>query len=370
MSNSGLKRRALCVRLKNVAIASCLVTLVLFLTACPKEERQPNARMSSSGRAHDSNPAVVPSAVAFNGERALDYVKKQVEIGPRISGSTELAKTCEHIVKLLKVFGLAVKADEFTVTTPLGDKKIVNLTGEIPGDSTDVIIVASHYDTKFYKDMRFVGANDPGTSVGTLLELARVLTASQQKPKLTYWLVFFDGEEAFCEEWLQCHNPNPSDPKNPLPDNTYGSRHYVSRLKENNDLGRVRALLLMDLIGSKDLELGRDTMSTRWLQDIVWHTARDLGYEKYFVERPEPSGGDDHEPFLRNGIASVDLIQLRYRYWHRADDTLDKVSAQSMKIVGEVVLASLPKIAERAANVRRIEERSPAAAKTTPTTPE
>ena len=202
------------------------------------------------------------------------------------------------------------------------------------------------------KDMRFVGANDPGTSVGTLLELARVLSASQEKPKLTYWLVFFDGEEALCEEWLQCHNPNPSDPENPLPDNTYGSRHYVSTLRENNELGRVRALVLMDLIGSKDLELGRDTMSTRWLQDIVWHTARDLGYEKYFVERVEPLGGDDHEPFLKSGVDSLDLIQLRYRYWHRADDTLDKVSAQSMKIVGEVVLASLPKIAERVGNAR------------------
>lgn len=327
------------------ALVLIVLTLPLLLTGCPKEDRQPNARMSS-GRADRSNPAVVPSAVAFNGERALDHVKKQVEIGPRISGSPELAKTREYIVKLLKGYGLTVKADEFTVATPVGDKKMVNVTGEISGDSKDVIIVASHYDSKFYKDMSFVGANDPGTSVGTLLELARVLSAREQKPKLTYWLVFFDGEEAFCEEWLQCHNANLSDPKNPLPDNTYGSRHYVSRLKENDDLSRVRALLLMDLIGSKDLELGRDTMSTRWLQDIVWHAARDLGYEKYFVERPEPLGGDDHEPFLRNGVDSLDLIQLRYRYWHRADDTLDKVSAQSMKIVGEVVLASLPKIEE------------------------
>jgi Zn-dependent M28 family amino/carboxypeptidase len=198
--------------------------------------------------------------------------------------------------------------------------------------------------------MRFVGANDPGTSVGTLLEMGRVLGTSQQKPKLTYWLVFFDGEEAFCEDWDQCHNPNPADPKTPLPDNTYGSRHYVSRLRETNELGRVRALILLDIMGSKDLELGRDTMSTRWLQDIVWRTARDLGYEKYFVARPEGVGSDDHEPFLRAGIDSLDLIQLStYRYWHKAEDTLDKVSAQSMKIVGDVVLASLPKIAERGA---------------------
>jgi glutaminyl-peptide cyclotransferase len=105
------------------------------------------------------------------------------------------------------------------------------------------------------------------------------------------------------------------------------------------------------MMGSKDLELGRDTMSTRWLQDIVWQTAQQLGYSKYFVERPEGVGSDDHEPFLRAGIDSLDLIQLsNYPYWHRADDTLDKVSAQSMKIVGDVVLTSLPKIAEHAAS--------------------
>ncbi|MCA1606437.1 MAG: M28 family peptidase [Acidobacteria bacterium] len=296
------------------------------------------------------SPRVVPGAVAFNGERAMDHVKKQVEIGPRIPGSPELAKTRAYIINSLKSSGLSVKTDEFTTTTPLGEKMMVNLTAEIPGELKDVIMVASHYDSKYYKDMRFVGANDPGTSVGTLLELARVLAANPQKPKLTYWLVFFDGEEAFCEKWDQCTNPNPADPETPLPDNTYGSRHYVSRLRESDELRRVRALVLLDIMGAKNLELGRDTLSTRWLQDILWQTAREMGYGKYFVDRREVIGSDDHEPFLEAGIDSVDLIQLStYPYWHKANDTLDKVSAQSMKIVGDVVLTSLPKIAERVA---------------------
>ena len=350
MSKLERNRFAFRARLNDTAKPLCLLTLALFLTGCPKDEKRPNVRVGTAGRAEETNPAVVPGAVAFNGERALEHVKKQIEIGPRIPGSPELAKTRDYILSSLKSSGLAVKTDEFTVATPLGDKKMVNLTAEIPGESNDVIMVASHYDSKFYKDMRFVGANDPGTSVGTLLELGRVLGANQQKPKLTYWLVFFDGEEAFCEEWEQCHNPNPSDAKAPLPDNTYGSRRYVFQLRESKQLRRVRSLILLDLMGSKDLELGRDTMSTRWLQDIVWHTARDLGYGKYFVERSEGVGGDDHEAFLRAGIDSLDLIQLSsYPYWHRADDTLDKVSAQSMKIVGDVVLGSLPKIAERLA---------------------
>src|ERR1044072_5013564 len=222
------------VRLRNTLSVLVLLTLELLATACPKNN-PPGPRIRTSESRREPTPGMVPGAVAFNGERAMEHVKKQVEIGPRISGSPELAKTRDYIIRSLKSSGLQVKTDEFTATTPLGDKKMVNVTGEIPGESTDVIIIASHYDSKYYKDMRFVGANDPGTSVATLLELARVLSAGEQKPRMTYWLVFFDGEEAFCEHWDQCHNPNPVDPKRQLPDNTYGSRHYVSRLRERNE---------------------------------------------------------------------------------------------------------------------------------------
>jgi hypothetical protein len=351
-------------RSNKAGITFCLLALSLLLTGCPKDDGPPKSSIRTSDRSREANP-VAPGAVAFNGERAMEHVKKQVEIGPRIPGSAELARTRDYIIGSLKSSHLAVKADEFSVTTPLGEKKMVNLTTEIPGDSQDVIIVASHYDSKFYKDMRFVGANDPGTSVGTLLEIARVLSASEQKPKLTYWLVFFDGEESLCEGWEECHNSDPADPNKQLPDNTYGSRRYVSRLREKNDLGRVRALILLDLMGSKNLELGRDTLSIRWLQDIVWQTGRELGYGKYFVDRSEAVGGDDHEPFLRAGIDSLDLIQLAsYPYWHKADDTLDKVSGQSMKVVGDTVLGSLPKIAERLAG------RSKVSASPTPAIPE
>jgi glutaminyl-peptide cyclotransferase len=325
--------------LVNLALTLCLLSLPAMLTGCPKNDGRPASRIGISERPAESpNPAIVPGAVAFNGERAMDHVRKQVAIGPRSPGSAELAKTREYIINTLRDSGLRVLTDEFPATTPLGTKKMVNITAEVPGESRDVMIIASHYDTKLFKDMHFVGANDPGASVGTLLELGRVLGASQQKPKLTYWLVFFDGEESFCEGWDDCSKPN-------APDNTYGSRRYVSQLQANNELGRVRSLILIDMMGYKNLELGRDTMSTRWLQDIIWRTGRELGNGKIFVDRPEGVGGDDHEPFLRAGVDSVDLIQLNgYPYWHKADDTLDKVSPQSMKIVGEVVLASLPRI--------------------------
>ena len=285
-------------------------------------------------------PAPTP-VVAFNGTRAMDHVKKQIDFGPRPPDSPQLAKTRAYIADELRSYGLKVSFDEFVAVTPQGEKKMANIVGEIAGESRTMILIASHYDTKFYKDMHFVGANDPAASVATLLEIGRVLGGNKEKPKVTYRLLFFDGEEAFCDGWSDCNNPDG-------PDNTYGSRHYVSLLQEKDEIDNAAALVLLDLMGYKNLELGRDSMSARWLQDIIWQTGRELGHTKIFVDREEGVGGDDHEPFLRAGVPAVDLIQLSgYPHWHKADDTIDKVSAQSMKIVGDTVLASLPKIATR-----------------------
>jgi glutaminyl-peptide cyclotransferase len=332
-----LKRRSAFQRLGTTSL--CLLGPLLFI-ACPRSSPPDGGNVGISTRPA-STPAVLPGAVAFNGERAMDHVRKQVEIGPRPPGSPELTKTRDYIVNELKSYGLTVSTEDFVASTPAGEKKMTNITAEIPGESRDVVILGSHYDTKLYKDMRFIGANDPAASVGTLIELGRVLSGNGRKPKLTYWLVFFDGEESFCEGWDECGKPG-------APDNTYGSRHYVAELRKENQLDRVRALILLDMIGYSNLELGRDTMSTKWLQDIIWQTARELGYGSVFVDRPEGVGGDDHEPFLRAGIDAVDVIQLGgYPYWHTPDDTIDKVSPRSMKIVGDVVVASLPKVEQR-----------------------
>lgn len=317
----------------------CLLAAVLFLTACPKDELPPRPRAGASTNTRPVTP-VTTAVATFNGERALEHVRKQIDFGPRPPDTQQLAKTRAYIVNQLKSYGLSVSLDEFTATTPQGQKKMANIVAEVPGESKALILITSHYDTKFYKDMYFVGANDPAASVATLIEIGRVLGSVKQKPKVTYRLVFFDGEEAFCEGWSECNNEGD-------PDNTYGSRHYVSQLRARNELDNTRALILLDMMGYRNLELGRDTLSIKWLQDIIWQTGRELGYEKVFVDRVEGVGGDDHEPFLHAGVDSVDLIQLTsYPHWHKADDTIDKVSAQSMKIVGDTILASLPKIAD------------------------
>src|SRR5262249_16093026 len=177
-------------------------------------------RMSNSPRQPDVK---APIPAAFNGERAMDHVRKQLDFGARPPDTPQLAKTRTYITNELKYDGLNVYLDEFKATTPQGETQMANIVGEIPGQKKTLILITSHYDTKYYKRMRFLGANDPASSVATLLEIARVLGSQKEKPKVTYRLVFFDGEEAFCEGWDECGREGDSD-------NTFGRRHYVSQL--------------------------------------------------------------------------------------------------------------------------------------------
>lgn len=332
------------IRSHKLLLRGLLCSLLLVFAGCREEPAKPNVNVAPPPA---SPLPTQTSSVPFDGQRAFEHVRKQVEFGPRPAGSAELAKTREYLIGELKSYGLTVTTDEFNPQTPIGVRKMVNFTAELPGESSEVIIISTHYDTKLFKEFRMVGANDGGSSTGAVLELARVLAARGQKSRYTYWFVFFDGEEAFCAEWDECKVGGG-------PDNTYGSRRYVEQLKAENEITRVRAMVLLDMVGSKDLEFGRDLdLSSRWLVDIIWDKARELGYSQQFQDRNEGVGSDDHEPFLRAGIDAVDIIQLaRYPYWHTQEDTLDKISPQSLKIVGDVVLASLPRIEERLTNKR------------------
>ncbi len=280
--------------------------------------------------------ASASAATPFSGERAYEHVRRLVAFGPRPAGSKELEAARRYIVEQT-----GGRLEAWTADTPAGKVKMANVVVELKGESADTVIIGGHYDTKRFKEFAFVGANDGGSSAGALIELVRAFRSMRGETRLTYRFVFFDGEEAVCREWEECGKPG-------RPDNTYGSRYHVARLKAQGGLKRVRAFILLDMMGYDKLELGRDDMSTPWLVDVLWKTARELGYAKEFVERPEGVGGDDHEPFLRAGVPSVDLIQLsNYPYWHTAEDTLDKISPRSLKAVGDVVLASLPRLEEK-----------------------
>jgi len=311
--------------------------LTATLLACQNNSSSPRPVAESAPAA---SPANGKQASAFDGERAFNHVKAQVAFGPRPAGSAAIEKTREYLVKELKSSGLQPTFDEFTETTPRGKIKFKNVIAELPGETSDLVIIGSHYDTKEFKEFTFVGANDGGSSTGILLEIARVMAADKQKRKFTYQFVFFDGEEAFCHDWSECLDGK---------DHTYGSRHHAEKFKKQTE--HVKAMILLDMVGDKDLTIPREETSSGWLVSAIWGTAQELGYKKEFPSRSFTIGDDDHMPFLRAGIPAVDVIDFEYgegaednRYWHTAEDTLDKISAKSLKTIGDVILLSLPNI--------------------------
>jgi Iap family predicted aminopeptidase len=264
----------------------------------------------------------------FDSGRAWEHLRQFVAIGPRPSGSPAIEQTRKYIKEQLAASGLTAAEQAWDDQTPLDKVHMVNLVVTIPGARKERIVFAGHYDTKLYRQFRFVGASDGGSSAAFLLELARVLKA--RKNPMTIELLFLDGEEARMPDWGGT-------------DNTYGSRHYVDVAKKDGSLASLKALLLIDMIGDRDLDIRRDTNSTPWLTNVIWETARRQNLDEYFI--PDSTRiEDDHLPFLAAGIPSVDIIDLDYEAWHTAKDTLDAVSARSLQVVGDVVLGALPHI--------------------------
>jgi glutaminyl-peptide cyclotransferase len=270
-------------------------------------------------------------SLAVNGKKAMEYVRAQVNFGPRPPGTPALEKCRAYIRTQLEGFGYQVDDDAFLTQTPYGPITMHNLIARKGKGERGVIALASHYDTKLMENIRFVGANDAGSSTGLLLELARVLANSREL--YDYWFVFLDGEEAFVE-WSTF-------------DSTYGSRHLAQRWKNEGITTRIRALILLDMIGDKDLDVWYETNSTPRLMDLFWNTAKRIGLASILSQIKAPVG-DDHIPFLDVGIPCVDIIDLNYgpnnSYHHTAADSLDKVSPESMEKVGRVVLAMLPEL--------------------------
>jgi Peptidase family M28 len=267
----------------------------------------------------------------FDSSRAFEHIRQLVAIGPRPAGSPGIAQARAYIVSQLEGIGLAPVEQAFEARTPLGAVKMVNLVARIPGPGSGRLLIAGHYDTKLYRQFRFVGANDGGSSAAMLLELARVLKA--RRNALTIELVFFDGEEATLPEWTG-H------------DNTYGSRHYVETAARVGSLAGIKAMILLDMVGDRSLDIRRETRSTAWLTDSIWQSARRLGHHDVFLDQ-RFEVEDDHAPFLEAGVPAVDIIDLDFDAWHTADDTLDAVSARSLQVVGDVLLDALPRIEAR-----------------------
>ena len=262
----------------------------------------------------------------FDGAAAFKHLERLVAIGPRVAGTPGGVRAREYIAaEARKIPGAKVEVRPFEASTPDGPMSMANVVAVLPGARPDVIMVAGHYDTTLFREFRFVGANDGGSSAALLLELGRGLAGLSRR--YTYWLVWFDGEEAR-GAWTAT-------------DSLYGSRQLATELAK---AGRLpRAMILVDMIGDRDLSINREAHSAPWLTDIIWDAAARLGHGRHFSRELMPVE-DDHVPFLKLGVPATLLIDFSYPSWHTAEDTVDKVSPQSLSVVGDVLLEALPSV--------------------------
>ncbi|HXJ86533.1 MAG TPA: M28 family peptidase [Candidatus Binatia bacterium] len=275
---------------------------------------------------------------ALDGDRAMQYVKEIVKFGPRPVGSANHKKVEDYISSHLK--GDRVEDDIFTADTPVGKFPVHNIIAKYPGTKDGVIVIATHYDTNYpLRNTSYVGANDGASSSGLLLEMANQLRG-KQRDGYSVWLVWDDAEEAM--------KPDGSGGQpNEMPfseDSLYGITHLAEKWQADGTLKKVKVFTLTDMIGDADLNVERETNSTGWLKEVVYEAAKRLGYQSHFFGR-DLEVSDDHIPFVKRGVPSVDLIDFTYgynlAYWHTTEDTLDKLSPRSLQIVGSVVLETI-----------------------------
>ncbi|MHB1957587.1 MAG: M28 family peptidase [Acidobacteriaceae bacterium] len=285
----------------------------------------------AAAQAHDHTRG--GSRFAFNGSRAYQYAQDIVDCGPRWIGSP--GHVCaENFLK--KQFAKDnLEEDTFTANTPAGAMTMHNFIVKFPGKKPGIIVLASHYETNYpLRDIHYVGANDGASTSGLLIEMANVLRGRMLDGN-SVWLVFFDGEEAI-QQWSSA-------------DSLYGSRHLAAKWDRDGTLKRIKAFLLVDMIGDKSLDIVRDQNSTPWLLDLVDQAAKQEGDQSYFFATTNAIE-DDHLPFVQRGVPCADLIDYDYGphsfmlpdgYHHTAQDTMDKISAHSLTVVGQTVLDTI-----------------------------
>ena len=261
-----------------------------------------------------------PKPEYFDGQRAYQDVVKQVEFGPRTPGSKAHGQTIDYIRQQLQEENWLVEVQVATINGQTV-RNVIARRSDIPPQ----IILGAHYDSRIFSehdpDMMkqtepVPGANDGASGVAVLLELGRVLPQNSAP----VWLVFFDAEDQGgipgWEDW------------------SLGARTFVQEFTL-----KPQAVIIVDMVGDRDLKIWQEKQSTKWLTDEIWQVAADLGFSHIFIPETKYNIEDDHTPFLEAGIPAIDIIDIEYRYWHTTYDTVDKVSSRSLSIVGRVLQA-------------------------------
>lgn len=292
--------------------------LILLLAAC----RRPAAPLPPS--------QLVPEH--FSGDVALREAEDFLRVGPRVAGTAGANAAADYLYRRLADKGLDPSIDVFSEQTAAGQKTFRNVTAVVPGTGTGIVVLASHYDTKSGIADDFVGANDSGSSTAVLLTIADLLT---NRPPLrpTVVLAFLDGEEC-----VRSYAAN---------DGLHGSRRLLHRMTGRGELRHIKAFILLDMVGDRHLSVTLPANTTPELAALTFAAARAEGVRLRFC-RWDRDILDDHVPFLEAGVPAIDLIDFDYGsapgrndYWHTAKDTVDKLSPESLQIIGRVTIRML-----------------------------
>ena len=316
-------------------LSAAILTLALA-TACnktstasptPPNPTQASAKVEPIPPPVDTAPDTAPLP-QIDAKRAFEYTREVTAFGERYMGTENHKKLERYIVDHLK--GDQVEDDVFTADTVEGKFPVRNIIAKFPGSKDGIIVILGHYDTNYpLRGTGYVGANDGGSSTAILLEYANQLRG-KKRDGYSVWLVWTDGEEAV-RQWSAT-------------DSLYGTRHLAEKWEKDGTLKKIKALMVMDMIGDADLDILRDTNSTPWLLDLIYQAAERGGYQSHFYAY---QGGeeDDHIPFVKRGVPCADVIDIDYGYngvfHHTPQDTMDKLSPKSLEIVGNTTLETI-----------------------------
>ena len=301
------------------------------------------AAASAASKSEPTSAAPAPPEAAvpdnaplphIDSKRAFQYTREVTAFGPRYIGSQNHKKLERYLFDHLKAD--QVEDDAFTADTPEGKFPVRNILAKFPGTKDGIIVIFGHYDTNYpLRNSGYVGANDGGSSTAILLEYANQLRG-KKRDGYSVWLVWTDGEEAV-KTWTDT-------------DSVYGARHLAEKWEKDGTLKKIKALMVMDMIGDADLNIDRNTNCTPWLLDLIYAAAERAGYQSHFYARQGPIE-DDHIPFVKRGVPTADVIDLDYGYnnvfHHTPQDTMDKLSPKSLEIVGDTILETIHLLDQR-----------------------
>jgi Zn-dependent M28 family amino/carboxypeptidase len=288
-------------------------------------------------------PAMLAQEHAVSGQAILKLTQQYVDVAPKRYIGSPGHDAAEAFIRdhfKPEVAKGDFVDDRFTARTPIGPLTMHNLIVKFPGKKDGIIVLASHYETNYWlKDIRFVGANDGACTTALLIALGQYY---REHPPQGYsvWLLFTDGEESINKDWTDS-------------DSLYGTRHIAAKWSADGTLGHIKAFVLADMIGWKEMNIDKESNSTPWLLDLLAKAGRETGHSKYLF-RESQAVDDDHMPFQMRGVPVLDVIDFKYgtasdleAYHHTEQDTMDKLSATSLQVSADLFVELVKLINER-----------------------